>query len=207
VIARAPEESEWLLRVLGDSVDVVAFRLDAAGRITAWNRGFQKALDLASNPSGQPLERFLDPGAPEPIRFPPEGEDAAIRLHFRSEDGTLSTFNGRARGVAQGHIVAGARWMVTHSDVLQKMTSLENQLLQLNRELQSKVHELEEAREAVRTLSDLLPICSSCKKIRDDQGCWSAIETYISKHSRTLFSHGICPDCMRKLYPEFHHPG
>jgi hypothetical protein len=206
VIARTPEESEWLLRALGDSGDVVAFRLDASARITEWNRGFQKALDLTSDPSGQPLERFLDSGAPGPVTFPREGDDAAIRLHFRSEDGTLSTFNGRARGVAQGHIVAGARWLITHSDVLQKMTSLENQLLQVNRELQSKVRELEEARETVRTLSDLLPICSSCKKIRDDQGYWSAIETYITNHSQILFSHGICPDCMRRLYPEFAPP-
>jgi hypothetical protein len=207
VIVRTPEESEWLLRAIDDSGDVVAFRIDASGRITGSNRGFRKALDLAEDPSGHPLDRFLDPGAPGPVSFPPEGEEAAIRLHFRSEDGTLSTFNGRARGVAQGHIVAGTRWLITHSDVLQKMTALENQLVQMNRELQSKIGELEDAREAVKTLSDLLPICSSCKKIRGDDGYWSAIESYISQHSQILFSHGICPDCLRKLYPEFVPPG
>jgi PAS domain S-box-containing protein len=54
----------------------------------------------------------------------------------------------------------------------------------------------------VQTLSGLLPICASCKKIRDDRGYWSQIETYISRHSRAEFSHGLCPECMQRLYPE-----
>lgn len=54
----------------------------------------------------------------------------------------------------------------------------------------------------VKTLSGLLPICASCKKIRDDTGYWNQIEDYISQHSEAQFSHGLCPDCMRKLYPE-----
>jgi len=54
----------------------------------------------------------------------------------------------------------------------------------------------------VKTLSGLLPICAACKKIRDDQGYWSDIELYIQEHSEAQFTHGICPDCMRRLYPE-----
>ena len=52
----------------------------------------------------------------------------------------------------------------------------------------------------VRTLSGMLPICASCKKIRDDQGYWNQLETYIEKHAGATFSHGICPDCAKKLY-------
>lgn len=55
----------------------------------------------------------------------------------------------------------------------------------------------------VRTLSGLLPICSSCKKIRDDKGYWEHIETYIRKHSETEFTHGICPECAVKIYPKY----
>ena len=55
----------------------------------------------------------------------------------------------------------------------------------------------------VKVLSGMLPICASCKKVRDDQGYWNQIETYIRDHSDTQFSHGLCPDCVRKLYPEF----
>ena len=63
--------------------------------------------------------------------------------------------------------------------------------------------ELETALTNIKTLGELLPICASCKKIRDDQGYWSQIETYISRHSEISFSHGICPDCIHRLYPEY----
>ena len=54
----------------------------------------------------------------------------------------------------------------------------------------------------IKTLSGLLPICASCKKIRDDKGYWNQIERYIQKHSDATFSHGICPDCVANLYPQ-----
>ncbi|MFA7382191.1 MAG: hypothetical protein WC001_01940 [Desulfurivibrionaceae bacterium] len=63
---------------------------------------------------------------------------------------------------------------------------------------------LQKAIQEVKVLSGFLPICASCKKIRDDTGYWRQIEEYISKHSNALFSHGICPDCSKKLYPELH---
>lgn len=64
------------------------------------------------------------------------------------------------------------------------------------------IHELEDALAKVNTLSGFLPICSSCKKIRDDKGYWQQLEAYLGKHSGTEFSHSICPECTRKLYPE-----
>jgi hypothetical protein len=48
----------------------------------------------------------------------------------------------------------------------------------------------------------LLPICSGCKKIRDDKGYWSQVEKYIQKHSEATFTHSLCPDCLKKLYPD-----
>lgn len=66
--------------------------------------------------------------------------------------------------------------------------------------LNRTVAELEEALDNVNRLSGLLPICASCKKIRDDQGYWTQIESYIKEHSEAEFSHSICPDCVRKLY-------
>ena len=53
----------------------------------------------------------------------------------------------------------------------------------------------------VKTLSGLLPICAACKKIRDDQGYWNQIETYVKAHSEADFSHSICPECAKRLYP------
>ena len=61
--------------------------------------------------------------------------------------------------------------------------------------------ELRDALAKVRTLHGLLPICASCKRIRDDQGYWNQIETYVRERSDAEFTHGLCPDCARRLYP------
>jgi len=67
-------------------------------------------------------------------------------------------------------------------------------------EREKLIHELQEALAKVRTLSGMLPICASCKKIRDDKGYWNQMEAYIRDHSEAEFSHSICPDCKKKLY-------
>lgn len=69
------------------------------------------------------------------------------------------------------------------------------ELKELNSELQAML-------EKVEVLEGILPICSFCKKIRDDQGYWSQVETYISEHSKALFSHSLCPECARNHYPD-----
>ena len=61
---------------------------------------------------------------------------------------------------------------------------------------------LREHESEIKRLRGMLPICSSCKKIRDDKGYWNQIEIYIEDHSDAEFSHGICPECIKKLYPD-----
>ena len=75
---------------------------------------------------------------------------------------------------------------------------------QTDKEKSVAIVKLNQALEEVKTLSGFLPICASCKKIRDDKGYWNQIEAYISDHSEAEFSHGICPECCKKLYPDFH---
>jgi len=72
----------------------------------------------------------------------------------------------------------------------------------LKEEMERLVHELREALENVKTLSGLLPICSGCKKIRDDKGYWEQVETYVSKRSEAEFTHSLCPECLKQIYPE-----
>lgn len=67
------------------------------------------------------------------------------------------------------------------------------------------IYELQEALTKVKTLSGFIPICSSCKKIRDDKGFWNQLELYLIEHSEAEFSHSICPDCIKKLYPGLYH--
>jgi PAS domain S-box-containing protein len=70
-------------------------------------------------------------------------------------------------------------------------------------EREKLVNELQNALTQVKTLTGLIPICASCKKIRDDKGYWNQIETYLRNHSDAQFSHGICPECAQKLYGDF----
>ncbi len=69
--------------------------------------------------------------------------------------------------------------------------------------LEKTLEDLQAAHGRLKVLRGLIPICSSCKKIRDVQGFWNQIESYIRDHSEAEFSHGICPECIKKLYPEF----
>jgi PAS domain S-box-containing protein len=73
--------------------------------------------------------------------------------------------------------------------------------------LEEERSQLQQALDEVRTLRGIVPICSNCKKIRDDNGFWNQVEKYISDHTEAEFSHGICPDCVKKLYPELYNKG
>jgi two-component system, response regulator PdtaR len=77
---------------------------------------------------------------------------------------------------------------------------------QAAKERERLITELEKALQEIKRLSGLLSICAACKKIRDTQGAWHPIEDYIAAHSEADFSHGICPDCAHRLYPEVYPP-
>jgi len=86
----------------------------------------------------------------------------------------------------------GLRWL------LRDITSRRR----LEEEREHLLYELQDALSNIKTLQGLLPICASCKKIRDDQGYWTQIETYIKERSQATFTHGICPACRKRLYGE-----
>ena len=103
----------------------------------------------------------------------------------------------------------------------QKVAERTGELMATNRQLESEIEyrkeaearkevlisDLQKSLNEVKTLQGLLPICTSCKKIRDDTGYWNQIESYIGSRSEAQFSHGICPDCARKLYGAFYREG
>ncbi len=74
---------------------------------------------------------------------------------------------------------------------------------QIEKERDRLIENLKKALDEIQTLKGIVPICASCKKIRDDKGYWKHVETFIQEHSQAEFSHGICPDCQHELYPEF----
>jgi len=90
------------------------------------------------------------------------------------------------------NVVVGIRSTV-QENISIKMVQMERDKLMI---------ELTEAILRIKTLNGLVPICASCKKIRDDKGFWKDVEAFVADHSEAEFSHGICPDCMKKLYPK-----
>jgi hypothetical protein len=92
-------------------------------------------------------------------------------------------------------------------DLLQMFTAIGSQIGQFTerkraeKEREDLIGQLQDALSSIKTLRGLLPICASCKKIRDDKGYWNYLEIYIRDHSEATFSHSICPQCKRKVYP------
>jgi len=113
---------------------------------------------------------------------------------FLRKDGSQFIGEIHSGPIYMGDEVVGVRGM------LRDITSSKQAEVALKQERDN----LQDALAEVKTLSGLLPICAHCKKIRDDKGYWNQIEAYISDHSEADFSHSICPECVKKFYPEFH---
>ncbi len=89
------------------------------------------------------------------------------------------------------------RMIGAHNDIT-KLKQTEIKLLKRTKELEELNEKLN------KTLNGIIPICASCKKIRDDEGYWNQIESYIRDHSMADFSHCVCPECAKKLYPDLY---
>jgi len=87
-------------------------------------------------------------------------------------------------------------------DELYARLKVGKRIMELQEKLAKRIGELEESLSKVKQLQGLLPICSYCKKIRNDKNYWEQVEGYFSKHSEAQFSHGICPECYEKHFQE-----
>lgn len=162
---------------------------------TAYARlfGREKASDmtglhLSELAASEDLERLLDYG-----KRRARGEFAPTLYEFKIQHSTKGLIP--VEGAVSDFRINDSHYIITSvrdiTDRKKAEADRENLIL-----------ELREALARVKTLSGLLPICASCKKIRDDSGFWNRIEEYIEAHSQAQMTHGICPDCARRLYPE-----
>ncbi len=194
-------ESEKRYRTLFENAPDAIFILegegDQAGRIVAANKavtemhGYRRAelmtmkiTDLDTDDSAE-----ASPGLVRRIR---EGEWVKTELWHKKKDGTVFPVE-----VSAGPLEIGGHHYILAFD--RDITARRG----IERAREKLIKELRDAIEKIKTLKGLLPICSSCKKIRDDKGYWNQIEAYISAHTDADFSHGLCPDCTAKLYPRF----
>lgn len=121
-----------------------------------------------------------------------------LGLSEESVDRQLLTERGEAVSVVKSVV---AMKFDGHEYLVENFIDI-SALKRLEREREGLIQELQEALSKVKALSGMLPICASCKKIRDDKGYWQQLEAFISEHSEALFSHGLCPDCLLKSYAE-----
>jgi PAS domain S-box-containing protein len=113
-------------------------------------------------------------------------------LRARRTDGSL--FAVEISSVVFSDATGEARTCIIMRDVSERRAA--------EAERERLIAEMQHALASVKCLSGLLPICAACRKIRDKQGFWHDLEIYIRQHSEAEFTHGICPDCRRRLYPE-----
>jgi phosphoserine phosphatase RsbU/P len=117
----------------------------------------------------------------------------------------LLTTRSEKRDIVAG-LQAGADDYITKPydpGELEARVGVGQRMLALQSALHDKMAALQQALDEVRTLRGILPICANCKKVRDDQGYWNQVEEYVRRITGAQFSHGICPDCALKLYPEY----
>lgn len=188
-----------------EALPIGVWIMDEKGNITYGNpagRGiWEGARYVGPEQFGEYVGWWADSGKPiEPhewvaARAIGKGEVSVDEvIEIRCFDGSRKTILNSAMPIRNPEgTIAGA--VIVNQDITEKR--------QLETEREKSIKKLEHALSQVKTLSGLLPICASCKNIRDDKGAWNPIETFIRERTDTEFSHGICPDCLNRLYPDF----
>jgi len=126
--------------------------------------------------------------------FRGETEAYMVETRMRCKDGSWLWVMARGKVVARAGDGTPLRMAGTHRDIAERKRA--------DAERERLIAELRHALADVKTLSGLLPICGSCKKIRDDRGYWQRIEQFLADHSKAQFSHGLCPGCAERLKAE-----
>ncbi len=186
----AVRESEARYRALfGQAAASIAVTDPETGRFVDFN-------DSAHENLGYTREEFAELAIAD-IEVVQPAEDVAQHIEkvLRGEVDVFETQYRRKDGGVQNVLVSAKVVAIGGKPSIQGMWQDISQQKRL-------VRELEDALAKVRTLRGLLPICAHCKKIRDDKGYWSQIESYIHLHSDAEFSHGICPECLQEHFPD-----
>ncbi len=174
--------------VLKDSNDAITVQ-DLNGNITAWNKGAEKLYGYSETEA-------LKMNIGEMVT--PEQKEKSLEYLKQIASGEIVESFETLRIAKDGKILdiwAIITCLRDNSGTIDSIALTERDITHLKNEIKTKENE-------VKILRGFLPICASCKEIRDDKGYWHQIEQYIKDHSEAEFSHSICPKCAKKLYPE-----
>ena len=198
---KALRESELKLRSVTESATDAIVTADKNGIIISCNKASQNLFGYDNQEIiGQPLTVMM----PEPFI---DSHNKALADHIRTGESRVVGQTVELTGLTKGGIefpleLSLSTWKVGGETYYTGIIRDISKRKQIEEERNQLIKNLQDSLAKIKTLSGLLPICASCKKIRDDRGYWNQIETYLRKHSEAEFSHGICPECAKKLYPE-----
>lgn len=193
--------SQERFRSIAESTPDAVISADSTNRIISWNRGAEKIFGYrADEIIGRSAETLLPQRSRsgEHIRF--ENFNTTIARDFIGK--TFEAAGKRKNGEEFFLEQSLSTWQVGGERFFTSVIRDITERRRTQKEREDLIDKLQKALADIKTLSGLVPICASCKRIRDDKGFWNQIESYISKHSQAQFSHGLCPECSRKLYPE-----
>ncbi len=179
------------------------WELDLIHNVLRWSEGVYELFEINPAEFGASYEAFLNAVHPDDRERVHQSYTESVKTGTPyAITHRLLMMDGRIKWVSE---ICRTEYDPTGQPVksfgiVQDVTDIK----QVQEEREKLIVELQQALSEVKVLSGLLPICASCKKIRDDKGYWNRIETYIGKHSNAQFSHGICPECAKKLYPELY---
>ena len=175
-----------------DSIADGVIIFDPRGRIVDLNPAAASLL-------GRPIDKLLGADASEAAIAEPSLRDHLLDLReSRNEVATGGEQSKRYFHVSTSAIRSSGRvegWVTVLRDITDRRKAEE--------EREALIHQLQETMAQVKTLRGLIPICASCKKVRDDRGYWHQVDEYVRAHSEVEFSHSICPECMARLYPDY----
>ncbi len=197
-LRRLEADTRRLAALVGSTEDAI-YAADMEGTITDWNAG---AADLygytAAEAIGQPPSLIV------PEELLPESQELIHSLRegrgFRNHE-TIR----RRRDGSRIHVSITASPIILPDGTLSGISVIARDIterVEAAAERERMIQDLQTALAEVRTLSGLVPICSWCKRIRDDLGYWTQVEHYIQEHSSAQFTHGICPECATRFHPE-----
>ncbi|MBI9077415.1 MAG: PAS domain-containing protein [Desulfatibacillum sp.] len=200
-------EERWL--AITESTQDAILMMDPEGRVSFWNRAAERMFGYTSVEAlGENLHDLI-----APARF-----HQAYRTGFQE-------FQQTGQGSAVGSILDLKAIRKDRKEISVQLSlsavkmndgwhalglirdisdrkRVEEEIEQYGVELAKRNKELQDALTDIRQLTGMLPICAACKKIKDNKGYWQGVESYITKHSKAVFSHGLCPECEKKIYED-----
>ena len=200
---QALRESEEHFRAVAQSANEAIITSDSSGLVISWNTGAERIFGYTeAEIIGQPMTTIM------PQRYTEGHLQGMKRMSEGSErrliGGTVELYGLNKNGTEFPIELSLAEWETTTGKYFTGIIRDVSVRKQIEAEREQLISDLQNAIEQIKTLKGIVPICANCKKIRDDKGYWEQVDHYVAKHTDAKFSHGICPDCTQKLYPDYY---